>query len=149
MGFVPRSRVFVGFSNTSVFCFAFPNITVVFTSALFRYLAWHCCWHQNFQLFTSILHDFLFRINEINTTNFFDIMSFCFSMVTFFFSSRFDASDICYHIFGHILWCLAVDCFLVKILSDNLYQSGGLLFSGTNVILVNASTNLFLPSTFQ
>ena len=32
---------------------AFPKIAVGFSTALYRYFAWHCCWHRNFQLSTS------------------------------------------------------------------------------------------------
>ena len=54
--FWPWSRAFVGINNTSVFCLAFPNIAVGFSTALYRYFARHCSWHRNFQLSTSGFH---------------------------------------------------------------------------------------------
>ena len=35
--FSPWSRAFVGINNTSVYCLAFPNSAVGFTTALYRY----------------------------------------------------------------------------------------------------------------
>ena len=54
--FSPWSRAFIGINNTSVLCLAFPNISVGFTTALYRYFARHCCWHRNFQLSPSGFH---------------------------------------------------------------------------------------------
>ena len=51
--FYPWSRALVGINNTSIFCLAFPNTAVGFSTALYRYFARHCCWHRNFQLSPS------------------------------------------------------------------------------------------------
>ena len=45
-----------GTNNTGIFCLAFPNIAVGFTTALDRYFARHCCWYRNFQRSTSGFH---------------------------------------------------------------------------------------------
>ena len=68
--------------------------------------------------------------------------SFGFSMVHFCFAFRFDASDICFHISGHTSSGREVVYFLVSLLLDQVYPSGGLSFNRINLVrLVHASDN--------
>ena len=77
--------------------------------------------------------------------------SFGFSIAHFCLSLRFDASDMCVHISGHTLSGLEVVCFLVSLLPDHVYPSGGLSSSNKMNLMkpVHASDNFLSPSTFQ
>ena len=78
------------------------------------------------------------------------LSSFGFSMFHFCLSLRFDASDISFHISGNKVSDLEVDCFLVRLLLDHVYPSGG--FPPNTVKLVkpvHVSDNSRSPSTFQ
>ena len=78
------------------------------------------------------------------------LSSFGFSMVHFLLFLRFDASDLCFHISGHTVSGLEVVCFLVSLLKDHVYPSGGPSFNKMNLVkLVHASDTSFSPSTFQ
>ena len=69
---------FVGLNNASVFCLALLSNATGFPARITLNLARHCSWHRNFQLSTRILHDvlefFIIRINEVDTTQFSDIV---------------------------------------------------------------------------
>ena len=72
------------------------------------------------------------------------------SIAHFFFSLRFDASDISFQTSGHRESSLDVVCFLVSPLPDHVYPSG--VFSSIIVNLVtpvHVSDNSRSPSTFQ
>ena len=78
------------------------------------------------------------------------LSSFGFSIAQFCFALLFAASDICFHISGHTLSGLEVDCFLASLLLDRAYPSGGLSFNKMNLVKpVHASDNSLSPSTFQ
>ena len=104
--FQPWSRAFVGINNTSVFCLAFPNIAVGFSTALFRYVARHCCWHRNFQLPSGFDHElefFIFWFDEAFSSQLSGIVELWFldspSLFCFLFLA---ASGVCFHMSGHI-----------------------------------------------
>ena len=70
------------------------------------------------------------------------LSSIGFSKAHFCFTLRLDASDICFHISGHNLSGLEVVCFLVSLLTDHVYPSGGRSFN--TVILWNLSMHLII-----
>ena len=76
-----QANRFVSFNNTSVFCCVQQcgNFPCYFGTMK---LTKHCCWHRNFQLSTSIVHDILefviIKINETNTTQSSDIVELWF-----------------------------------------------------------------------
>ena len=66
------------------------------------------------------------------------------------FALRSYASDICSHMSGHTLSGREVICFLVSLLPDNVYSSGGLSLNKMNLVKpVHASDNSFSPSKFR
>ena len=111
------SHRFVSFNNTSVCCLVFSNCATSFPARTM--FTRHCCWHRNFQLFSSVLPDILkflvLRFNEVNTTQSSGIIELSFLDSPFCFSLRFVASDICFRISGHNLSGLEVVCFLVSL----------------------------------
>ena len=118
--FEPWSRAFVGINNTHIFCLAFPNIAVGFTTALYRYFATHSCWHRNFQL--SLRAAFIVSLNSSSSgsiknipTNCLALSSFGFSIAHLCFAFFFAASDINFHISGHTSSGREVVCFLVSL----------------------------------
>ena len=78
------------------------------------------------------------------------LSSFGFSIAHLCFAFFFAASDIHFHISGHTSSGREVVCFLVSLHPDQVYPSGGLSFSRTNLVYpVHASDNSLSPSTFQ
>ena len=154
--FHPDSHRFVSFNNTSIFCLVFSNCATSFPVLLTLSLAGHCRWHRNFQLSTRILHEilefFIIWINEVKTTQFSSFVELRFfdSPLTLNLSLRFDASDISFQISGHRVSGLEVVCFLVSLLPDHVYPSGGFSLRIVNLVKpVHASDNSQSPSTFQ
>ena len=144
------SRAFVGINNTSVFCLAFPNTAVGFSTALYQYFARHCCWHRNFQLSTSgfrrELEFFIVWFNKEYSSQLPGIVELWFLdspslFCLLFLLHRTHASTyLATHRLGERLFV-----FLVSILTDHVYPSGGLSFSRTNLVKpVHASDNSFL-----
>ena len=62
------------------------------------------------------------------------LSSFGFSMAHLWFDLFFAASDINFHISGHTLSALEVVCFLVSLLPDHVYPSGGLSNNKMNLV---------------
>ena len=152
--FLPWSGAFVDINNTSVFCLAFPNIAVGFSTALNRYFARHRCWYRNFQLPTSGFHCELelsvVWFDEEYPSHCLALSSFGFSIAHLCFAFFFAASDIQFHISGHTSSGREVVCFLVSLLPDRVYPSGGLSFNKLYLKKpVHASDNSLSPSTFQ
>ena len=78
------------------------------------------------------------------------LSSFRFSISHFCFSLPFDASDISFQISGHKETGLEVVCFLVTLLLDHVYPSGGSSINKVNLVKpVDISDNSRSPSTFQ
>ena len=117
--FQSNSHRFVSFDNTSIFRLVFPNTAAAFTAAIYWCFTWHCCWHRNFQLSTTVFHGSSGSMKKI-PRNLLAISSLGFSMIHFCFAFRFDASDICFNISGHTVSGLEVVCFIVS-LSRTMY----------------------------
>ena len=149
--FEPWSRPFVGINNTSVFCLAFPNIAVGFSTALYRYFARHCCLHRNFQLSTSGFHCelefFVVWFNEEYSSQLSGIVELWLldSPSLFSFLLR-CIRDTLPHIWPYIVGSWG-RLFLVSLPPDHVYPSGDLSFSSTILMYrVHASDNSLSPS---
>ena len=82
VSFRTLSRRFVGFSDECVFCLARIRSSTSLLVLSSPDLAWHGCWHRNFQLFPRVYNGFLelciCRVNEINTSQFSSIINLWF-----------------------------------------------------------------------
>ena len=151
----PWSRAFVGINNTSVFCRAFPNIAVGFSTALDRSFLQGIAVRfgaSNFlrAAFIASLNSSSFGSIKNIPLNCLALSSFGFSIVHLCFAFCFAASDICFHISGHTLSGREVVCFLVRLHPDHVYPPSGLSFNKMNLEKPDhASDNSLFPSTFQ
>ena len=154
----PFNRILTAWSAPTIHAYlvlCFPILRLVSRRLFIAGFTRHCCWHRNFQLFTGVFHGTFWILHHLVQwkkipRNLLALSGFGFSMIHFCFALRFDASDICFHISGHTLSGLEVVCFLVNLLSDHVYPSGGLSFNKMNLVKpVHASDNSLSPSTFQ
>ena len=101
--FYPWSGALAGINNRSTSCRAFPNIAVGLPNASFRYFAWHCCWHPNFQLSSSgfdyELEFFIIWFGEVHSSQLSGIIAFWFLHCAFLFCFLLGCIG---HIFPHI-----------------------------------------------
>ena len=152
--FLPWSCAFVGINNASKSCPAVPNIAVGFPL-----------------LFVGILQAIVAGIGtsnflraalivSLNSSSFGSIKnillncptlsSFGFLIAHLCLAFFFAASDMCVHISGHTSSEREGVCFLVSLLPDHVYSSGGFLFNKVNLVkFVSAFDNFLSPSTFQ
>ena len=144
----PWSCALVGINNTSKSCLAFPRFAVGLPTAIYWYFASHCCWHRNFLLSSSgfdyELEFFIVWFDEVYWP------LHCLALSSFSFSIAHLCCDICVHTSGHTSSGREVVYFLVSLLPDHVYPSGGLSFKKMNLVNpVHASDYSFSPSTFQ
>ena len=153
--FQSNSRGLVSFDNTSMFCLAFPNTAVGFTTAVYWCFARHCGWHRIFLLPTKRFSWCPLNSSSSGSTkkiprNLLALSSSGFSIAHFCFALLVAASDMCFHISGHTLSGLEVVSSLVRLLQHHVYPSGGLSFNKVNLVNpVHASDNSLSPSMFQ
>ena len=132
---LPR-LVLVGINNTSKSCLEFPNIAVglhLRTS--------NCLRAASIMSLTSSS----FGSMKFPPLKCLALSGFGFSIVHLCFAFFFAASDIRVHISGHTSSGREVFCFLVSLLPDHVYPSGGLSFNKMNLVKpLHASDNSFL-----
>ena len=130
------------------FVFAFPNIAVGSPTALYRYFARHCCWHQNSQLSPSGFHCelefFIVWFNKEYSSQLSALSSSGFSTAHLCFAFFLAASDRNFHISGHITRTRSFR-FLASLPPDRVYPSGGLSYSRTNLVNHNSLSPFLQP----
>ena len=127
-------------ASTTQACFVlrFPISRWGFLTVFYRYFARHCCWHRNFHLSSSGFHCelefFVVWFNEEYSSQLSGTVELWFLESPSLFCFFFAAPDICVHRSGHTLSGLEVVCFLVSLLPDHVYPSGGLSVNKVNIV---------------
>ena len=141
-------------TKQAYFVLRFPNISVGFPTALYRYFARHCCWHRNFQLSPSGLHCelefFVVWFDEEHSSQMSGIVELWFLDSPSLFPLLFRCiSHTLPHIWPYIVWTRGC---LFPCKSRPTMYIRQVAFRSIKWILWNLSmhlTILFSPSTFQ
>ena len=146
--FQSYSHRFVGIDNANILGLVFPKTAASFTRGNLLVFYQALLLASEFPTFYDRFPFHVWNFSSSRTC--LALSSFGFSIAHFCFALRFDASHICSHISGHTLSGLEVVCFLVTLLPDHVYPSGGLPFKKMNLVNPGyASDSSRSPSTLE